>query len=149
VERCDDIRISVTTNDRQEDFSDRRVLLRKISGGLWPPSISCVVYCEDFLSENFSVLREPEESQELFCSSYQVSTFVDREWNRIRELLGLLCSSLESTSWGLASIVQRCQQKFREMRGFFPTWENDFCGVTQKCKEWLLKVGSEGRERFL
>ena len=46
--------------------------------------------------------------------------FADREWNRIRELLGLLCSSLESTSWGLASIVQRCQRKFREMRGFFP-----------------------------
>jgi len=62
VEQCDDIRISVTTNDRQEDFSGRRVLLRKISGGLWPPSISCVVFYEDFLSENSGVAgarREP------------------------------------------------------------------------------------------
>ncbi len=53
MEQCDDIRISVATDDRREGFSDRQVLLRKISGGLWPPPISCVVFYEDFLSENF------------------------------------------------------------------------------------------------
>jgi len=29
------------------------------------------------------------------------------------------------------------------MRGFFPTRENFFGGVTQKCQQWLPKVGYE------
>ena len=96
-----------------------------------------------FERELFGVARARREPRTFLCCSYLANVFADREWNRIRELLDLLCSSLESTSWGLASIVQRCQQKFREMRGFFPTRENVFLELTQKCQQWLPKVGSE------
>lgn len=102
---------------------------------------STKTFCENY-SGVAGARREPRT---LFSRSYRASMFADREWNRIRELLGLLCSSLESTSWGLASIVQRCQQKFREMRGFFPTRESASLELTQKCQRGYRKSGWKTR----